>query len=182
MVIKHCEIVDTPSIVDKLINTLAPYNISVVTFPQYRVQEGNGVSYYNNYSGNSTKCLNAWKSQVMDMTLLSTCHVVIAGQYSSFTQSMPLSIVLANTTTNITEVSKSWFCEVGMRGDVIKCFNNYAQWIQRTSALPLIGNITSPLQTFHPQTMFPFFSLDNSAQKMLSNGNHFTKWKSRKAH
>ena len=62
----------------------------VVTVQQPRIPDGKGVSYQYMFDSKEA-CLESWVSQMTDMVLLAESDVVIAGQYSSFTQTIPLS-------------------------------------------------------------------------------------------
>ncbi len=95
----------------------------------------------------------------MDMTLLTASDVIIAGQYSSFSQAMPLTIALGHPDP----LKRKKFCEVGVYGDVMECVTNYKAWVdlrirgRSASVAEVIGNETSPKQKFEPRHVMPIF-------------------------
>jgi hypothetical protein len=81
-------------------------------------------------------CLKSWESSMLDMVLLSMADVVIAGVYSSYVQSMPLSLVLSRhgETKWASKGSDEWpasskpfppYCEVGPKGEIMICHKNF---------------------------------------------------------
>ena len=62
----------------------------------------------------------------MDMTLLSHADVVISARPSSFTQSMPMSLVLA-TPKESRKVAKP-FCEINLAATDMRCFEDFRDW------------------------------------------------------
>eukprot|EP00978_Attheya_sp_CCMP212_P002530 scaffold5140_cov53-Attheya_sp.AAC.4 len=81
-------------------------------------------------------CLKSWESSMLDMVLLSMADVVIAGVYSSYVQSMPLSLVLSRhgETKWASKGSDEWpasskpfppYCEVGPKGEIMTCHKNF---------------------------------------------------------
>ena len=88
------------------------------------MKEGAGVSYRFKHA-TPEACYQSWSNQFMDMTLLSASDTVIAGMYSSFTQSMPLRMMIANP---VAENNKR-FCEVGKTGENMHCMTSYSDWL-----------------------------------------------------
>ena len=68
-----------------------PIPIPIVSAAQEYPEEGKSVSFQQKHKGQ--KCLESWESMFLDMYLFTQSNSVIAGSYSSFTQSAPLSIV-----------------------------------------------------------------------------------------
>jgi hypothetical protein len=77
-------------------------------------------------------CIKSWENSMVDMALLSMADVVIAGVYSSYVQSMPLSLVLSRhgETKWASDGSDKWpasfkpfppYCEVGPKGEIMTC-------------------------------------------------------------
>ena len=104
----------------------------VVDWSQDRPKEGEGV-FFGEFqqasatmrSTNTTTCLQRWKDTLYDMLLLSHVDVLIAGQSSSFTQSLPLSIVFGRTERKLDAV----FCEVaGETIQKLRCYESYQKW------------------------------------------------------
>lgn len=60
----------------------------------------------------------------MDLILLSYGGVVIAVRPSSFTQSMPLSLVMARENHTVSQP----FCEMNPEGTDIRCYSSYPDW------------------------------------------------------
>ena len=124
-------------------------SIPVIHFPQEFVKEGAGVSYRFKYT-TSEACYQSWSNQFMDMTLLSASDTVIAGMYSSFTQSMPLRMMIANP---VAENNKR-FCEVGKTGENMHCTTSYLEWLAFHSNEPnakytVIGSKLAETQVFN---------------------------------
>lgn len=129
---------DTPSVINKLSNYTKPYGIPVVTFPQERMKDGAGVSFWHKWE-TSSLCHQNWVSQFMDATILSASDVMVAGRYSSFSQTVPWTTMLAGSILGAigmgdddasrTHASKKAFCEVSRNGDRLICYNDYRKWI-----------------------------------------------------
>ena len=110
---------DGPSMVTKLTRALQPYNIPLLTAPQSRVAEGTGIAAIYRHNG-TAYCFDTWRTQLLDMLLLAYSDVVVAGRYSSFTQTIPLTFQFAQNGS---------FCEVGMEGFHMECFDSYTSWL-----------------------------------------------------
>ncbi|KAL3943417.1 MAG: hypothetical protein SGBAC_002499 [Bacillariaceae sp.] len=109
---------DTASVVDSLRQHLGD-SIPILVTPQHYPTEGDGVSY-NGYHANLSTCLDSWKSQMMDMVGLGEhADILIAGQYSSFTQSLPLSRIL-----NDDNQRQRFFCDVDQSAQALKCYDS----------------------------------------------------------
>jgi hypothetical protein len=61
---------------------------------------------------------------VSDMILLSQTNVLIAAKHSTFTQSLPLSILF--------DRKQQQFCEVSATGRAMTCTSNMKNWLFRT--------------------------------------------------
>jgi hypothetical protein len=120
---------DTKMVVDYFRRVLVPANVSVLVVPQDYPRQGDGVSY-NGYHVNRSTCLNSWKHQMMDMMILSEySDILIAGQYSSFTQSLPLSRILWNNNNNNNnnqgqQQQQRFFCDVDKPASALQCSSN----------------------------------------------------------
>ena len=73
-------------------------------------------------------CLKKWHDMVSDQMLLSSTDVVIAGKYSSFSQSMPLSISLGRINKKIPQA----FCEMKELHEDLHCHENFMGWCANT--------------------------------------------------
>eukprot|EP00977_Amphora_coffeiformis_P009982 scaffold2335_cov175-Amphora_coffeaeformis.AAC.9 len=157
---------DTPSVLGKLRSATRQMDIDVIIFEQNRVEEGKGVSFLKQvWEENAEKmCHQGWVDQFMDIVLLSHCDMVVAGRYSSFTQSMPLTMMTALSVnsnrpyfTDDQEEDRTCraFCEIGEDGDMMECYSNYTEWIFRHRSSPIIGNHSSPRPRRSMEVKFP---------------------------
>ncbi len=137
-------------------------SIPVIHFPQERMKRGTGVTY--NAKFNSSKhCYQSWSDQFMDMTLLSASDVVIAGTYSTFTQSMPLTMMIGNPNPSHNKL----FCELGRIATMMQCFTHYDQWLatharmgEKSHSPPIwIGAKDGPTHPFESRQEFPIYDL-----------------------
>lgn len=119
---------DTPSLIDRVRHLLSPANITVVTLDQARPVEGSGVLFGEQGKGirEGEKCLHGWEATISDMILLSYADIVIAARPSSFTQSMPMSLVLARPKEH-RNIAKP-FCEVNGEATEMKCRTDFQDW------------------------------------------------------
>lgn len=104
----------------------------LLVFPQDRLPAHQGVSYSAWTQG--TECLQGWLTSAMDMALLARSHVVIAGMRSTFTQTMPLSLVLPEQATDPDAGRLQSFyryCEVAETGRDMSCFADRISWLFR---------------------------------------------------
>jgi len=93
-------------------------SVPIIATPQDYPTKGDGVSY-NGYHENLTTCLDSWKFQMMDMVgLAEFSNVLIAGQYSSFTQSLPLARILNDNQR------QRFFCDVDQSAQALKCYDS----------------------------------------------------------
>lgn len=93
----------------------------IVYWSQSRVEEGKGVSYQAWKQGE--ECFDGWLSSMIDMALLASSHVLIAGMRSTFTQILPRSVVMGNHGS---------FCEVGgVSAQRMTCFDSERDWLFR---------------------------------------------------
>jgi len=192
---------DDPSLVNKLADATRSYNISTVAYPQRRVKQGKGVSFYkrkqedmtdisktnesthnntkndtntnnnNDDDGddNTTACHESWMNQFIDATLLGSADAVVAAQYSSFSQAVPLLTVLAESiishsyhsalplpSQNINEKKKTsnsntdtdatsnrfahrLFCEMNDMGVKMRCYDDYFDWVYAENPLTVMS-------------------------------------------
>jgi hypothetical protein len=95
-------------------------------------------------------CIKSWENSMVDMALLSMSDVVIAGVYSSYVQSMPLSLVLSRQgeTKWAPKGSDKWpasfkpfppYCEVGPMGEIMTCHKTFSSIL----GLNVVPNITT---------------------------------------
>ena len=122
---------DTQQYIDLLKARLKGY-MPVVYLAQDRPKQGEGVFFGEFAQQNKAQresdqktCLQRWTSTVHDMMLLSYADVLIAGKPSSFTQSLPLSMVFGKKHRKLDAA----LCEVhrGPSGQ-LNCFKSYREW------------------------------------------------------
>ena len=170
---------DTASIIQKLQSiSNAKCKIPYVSADQAYPEEGVGVSFLA-YSGNHTdqeKCLNGWRDMALDMYMLTQCNTVIAGTYSSFTQTAPLSFVLHKAqlynhgmTTESSTAHPHYFCEFGIAGDRMDCFDSLSNWIKKESTI-VTGNASAARQKRRMEVKFP---VDHDSSSTVSLGRFF---------
>ena len=118
---------DTTAIISKL-RTALKGKMEVVEYEQERVNHGEGVLFGETGDVNSDgdRCKNGWLDSFSDMMLLSHADVLVAGRPSSFTQSLPMTLVLA-TAKSRRKVRKS-FCEVDPSATALMCFEDLQDW------------------------------------------------------
>jgi hypothetical protein len=145
---------DGPLRLQEMLSSCLNHEVPVVMFPQNRVEEGNGVSY----DKNEKDCVGSWASQLIDMIILAQSDMVIAGQYSSFSESLPLSVqfdkVRKAERQDEAAERHGVFCEVGDDGSNMVCYDDYVEWVQRRSTIPLVGNASGSKHTFRYTTKF----------------------------
>jgi len=112
----------------------AHYNIPVIAFPQPRLHHNEGVSYARWTQGQA--CLDGWKYSMMDMALMSQCDTVVAAMRSTFTQILPLSIVMSKDS----HVFR--YCEVSTAAHDMTCFRDSYSWLFRTNESGVVGHFS----------------------------------------
>ncbi len=117
---------DTAEIIKEMEALLDPQGVSVLQVNQVRPAKGDGVMFgaRGQVLGSGFKCWRSWESTLMDMILLSHADVVIAARPSSFTQSMPLSLVMARENEAVSHP----FCEINAAASDMRCYSSYSDW------------------------------------------------------
>jgi hypothetical protein len=128
---------DTAYLVPTIVNATRAYGVSTVVLPQIRVKPNEGVTF-KALAGVGEKCLLGWQAMVSDMLLLSYSDVLIAARHSSFSQSLPLSLVFDRHATNNNanregkdEPAVPRFCEVSETATSMTCLPDLATWLFR---------------------------------------------------
>ena len=118
---------DTPSMMDTL-RHLLPSETKVVHWEQYRPIEGQGVLFgeRGKVTNRGDDCIEGWKNAFMDMMILSHTDVVVAARPSSFTQSLPMSLVLDRPKEM--RRAEQPFCEVNQDASAMKCYGDLRSW------------------------------------------------------
>eukprot|EP00588_Corethron_pennatum_P002731 CAMPEP_0194285700 /NCGR_PEP_ID=MMETSP0169-20130528/30821_1 /TAXON_ID=218684 /ORGANISM="Corethron pennatum, Strain L29A3" /LENGTH=602 /DNA_ID=CAMNT_0039031895 /DNA_START=136 /DNA_END=1944 /DNA_ORIENTATION=- len=131
---------DTPGTIDMLRTALqaddgAHPSIPVISFPQKYPVEGKVTYTYSfgtAYDKRANDCLRGWENQMIDMLMLSLVDVMMAGMYSSFTQAMPIPLLLSldgwETQEDDDCNEKAAVCDVSMAGDAMKCYQTMEDW------------------------------------------------------
>ncbi len=152
---------DTGSVVHKLqAASNATCHIPFVSSDQTFFEEGNSVTWSHKYDDN-TKCLKGWEDMFLDMYLFTRCNSVIAGTYSSFTQTAPLSFIM--------QKAKQWnekhhrvnhphyFCDVGVDGRRIDCATTLTEWLRQTPHMTW-GEVNATKQSMKHEITFPLLN------------------------
>jgi hypothetical protein len=152
-------------------DTIVPQVVTAMNQP--RVPGGKGVSFQYQFQTKEL-CIDSWIAQFIDQILLGESDVVLAGQYSSFTQTIPLSLQFEKTAkgesiddnnNNMTGL----VCNVGTHATILECFDNLEDWMRKKSRIPLFGDPDGPKQAYKNLIMMPIHSLmlRNKLQKKL---------------
>jgi hypothetical protein len=122
---------DTHSYVGHLRAALVD-TMPVLDMPQVRKAPGEGVFFgeKRNVMKHGSTCLDGWDGAVQDMILLSHADILLIPKSSSFTQTMPASLVMGRP-DRIPEP----FCELNDLSTGWKCFDNVTDWSCNTLAM-----------------------------------------------
>jgi hypothetical protein len=140
---------DTAKLVPGFVNaTQTLFGVPTVVLPQIRVDDNAGVTFQA-FQGKGEKCLLGWQAMVSDMLLLSHADVLIAARHSSFTQSLPLSLVMDRHRNQV----GPHFCEASANATSMTCLQDLPTWLFRddetkmwTYSLLDNGNNDEPVQ------------------------------------
>ena len=119
---------DTAYLVPTITNATRSFGVPTVVLPQIRVKAKEGVTF-KALKGAGEKCLQGWEAMFSDMLLLSHSDVLIAARRSSFTQSLPMSIVFDRA--EATGIQGPNFCEVSDSGTTMTCLEDLSTWLFR---------------------------------------------------
>ena len=128
---------DTPTVIPIIESAAKTWNVPVATFPQPQLPPSAGVTYSAVKVGQP--CLIAWRAMMADTVLLSHADVLIAGMRSSFTQIMPMSMVLNGIISLKNEIQLQSttvvprFCEVSSTGLAMTCVQDRHSWMVRNA-------------------------------------------------
>ena len=136
---------DTPTVIPRIRQALEA-QIRVVSFEQQPILPPSGGVTYSQVKTGQT-CLWAWKAMMIDTILLSHADILVAGMRSSFTQIMPLAMVLNNNhnhngnhhhhhqrmngESSRHNVIAPRFCEVSESGRTMTCVEDRQSWLFR---------------------------------------------------
>jgi hypothetical protein len=130
---------DTKSTIATVEKTLLQHNVTAIKVihydhPKYmHPKDGTGILFGDGPIKINDNCLIGWESTYIDMMLLSYVDVLIAARASSFTQSLPMSLIYAsnsysNGNNNSNRGKRGKFCELNHLGDEMKCYTSHEQW------------------------------------------------------
>ncbi|CAJ1954643.1 unnamed protein product [Cylindrotheca closterium] len=112
---------------------------------------------------------------MMDMVGLGEyADVLIAGQYSSFTQSLPLSRILNSNNDN--QRRQRFFCDVDKYAQTLKCYDStkgIENWFAGKDAIYVGANVDTRLDTnlfAGPQIFLPTDLDLSSLKQMIGRG------------
>ncbi|CAB9511711.1 expressed unknown protein [Seminavis robusta] len=103
--------------------------INVVEWsPEQHQQAGTGVFLGQRQEEglDEDTCFDKWKAMLGDMMLLASTDVLIAGQFSSFSQTMPLNVVLGKPKEQ--KKVRRPYCEVHGEGKWFDCYEDQMDW------------------------------------------------------
>ena len=120
---------DTPSLAGLIRQLFAENDIEVIS-NFYNLDKTLGPSYLIK----DKRCLKAWELQMMDMVLLSLSDVIVAGRYSSFTQTLPLTLHFSDRRSDKIGDNYS-YCELEGDATSMSCFRAYQGWVARKRRL-----------------------------------------------
>lgn len=116
---------DSPITIELIRQLFATHDIAVIS-NSHNLDDTAGPSYLIK----DKRCLKAWELQMIDMVLLSLSDVIVAGRYSSFTQTMPLTLLFSDRRSN-TIVGDYPYCELEGDATSMSCFRTYQGWVAR---------------------------------------------------
>jgi hypothetical protein len=160
---------DTPTIIPHMQAAFGNYSIPVVTVPQARIPDGEGISALYRHS-TAQACVETWKGQFSDMVLLGQSDVLVTGAYSSFSQTLPMALQFHKTAKRSmtdTPPQVGVFCEVGFDGLMMECFHDFQSWKTRRSTLPIWGNPKTRKQRNRHQVLLPNGFSQTKLEKLL---------------
>jgi hypothetical protein len=130
-------------------------SFETVVLPQPRLDVG--VSYAAWTQGE--ECFTGWKASMMDMVLLASSDILVAGMRSTFTQILPLALVLSDndkkeqSSSSLGRIRRRQYCEVAPTGRSMTCFDNKRAWLFRNN--PARQQYTYSLETASTKSILP---------------------------
>ena len=117
---------DTGYLVDHFVAGTKGFGVSTILFPQLRLSKNEGVTF-SALKEAGEKCLHGWQAMFNDMFLLSRVDILVASQKSTFTQSLPLSLLFHRTRNEV----GPHFCEVSKSATSLNCYQDLETWLFR---------------------------------------------------
>lgn len=132
---------DTAGYVD-LFRTELQGIMQVVEWAQQHEEAGSGVFLGQGQKRvENNECVQRWKDMLFDMVLLSSVDLLVAGQYSSFSQTMPMSIVFGQPSGE--RKFNTPFCELYKEGVDILCHSDPLEWTKTTGHKNVLKTLNS---------------------------------------
>ena len=126
-----CLATDTQEFVTLFLTSLQGI-VDVLEWEQPHAAPGAGVyagnAHTTPFDSGDSKCLKTWSAMLTDMILLAESDVLIAGTFSSFSQSMPMSSVLGRPHKKLPKP----FCEVEAGANSMVCHSSVMEWCNVT--------------------------------------------------
>lgn len=132
--------------------------IPVITMPQYRPRKGEGVLFMEQKAG---QCTHSWQDMLLDMILLAKSTTVVAPLGSSFTQSLPLTIVL--------DQDDGMFCQASRDAQYMTCFRSMEAYLFRFKIGDMINYYTGSANNISSARNSAGQSLDLEDTPYVSN-------------
>ena len=156
---------DTASMVDTLRQALSGH-MDVVVFEQERLPEGSGVLFGEHGSRDklnvTSELCHDMKNALMDMMVLTSSDVVISGNPSSFTQSLPMGVALSRDHTQ--------YCEVSPKG-TYQCYQTFQEWCCQGKPFRSREYIKVPQSECEIPSQFIVERPESETQRLPSPGN-----------
>jgi hypothetical protein len=121
---------DTSYLIPTISNATRSFGMDTVVLPQIRVEDNAGVTF-SALKGQDEKCLLGWRAMMSDMILLSSADILLAARHSSFTQSLPLSLLFEQKKHLSPIDQKDSFCEMSSNATRMTCFDDMRTWLFR---------------------------------------------------
>jgi hypothetical protein len=123
---------DNPQYIGLFQTQLEGEGISVVHWKQEYPTAGTGVfmGQYQQKGYDQDQRLQKWRDMLFDMILLGSTDVLIPGQYSSFSQTMPMHLALGKPSKE--RRFKTTFCQVVNEGSDMDCYKSLMDWRMNT--------------------------------------------------
>ena len=156
---------DTGSVINKLHSlSKATCQIPFVSAEQSYPEEGKSVTWSHKYD-DKDKCLKGWEDMMLDMFMFTRCNSVLAGSYSSFTQSAPLSFIMhkarqlqhhqhQNQQNGNNSSHPHYFCDIGVDARRMDCSSTLIDWLRLTPDMTW-GDNKAKKQNMRHEITFP---------------------------
>ena len=116
---------DTPLMIRRL-EELLNDSVKVVFWEQNHPSEGSGVLFgeMGKVLRKGAECLSGWENSIVDMMILSHADIIVSARPSSFTQSLPMSLLFSKTNKKKNRA----FCELTLDARQIRCYHSIDEW------------------------------------------------------